>query len=54
MDLTMFEAVMATMLAAFALTTWLSWRGGNERSDVRLLAALTWAWGAASAVAVAL
>ncbi|WP_187322873.1 hypothetical protein [Paracidovorax avenae] len=54
MDLTMIEAVMATLLAAFALTTFLSWRGGNERRDVRLLAVLTGAWGAATAVAVAL
>ncbi len=50
----MTEAVMATLLAAFALTTILSWRGGNDRRDVRLLAALTGAWGAATAVAVAL
>ncbi|WP_353367019.1 hypothetical protein [Acidovorax sp. FG27] len=54
MEMTMFEAVMATMLAALALTTWMSWRGGNERRDVRLLAGLTGAWGAATAVAVAL
>ncbi|PVY64449.1 hypothetical protein C8E08_1769 [Paracidovorax citrulli] len=50
----MIEAVMATLLAAFALTTLMSWRGGNEHRDVGLLAALTGAWGAATAVAVAL
>ncbi|CAM4016814.1 hypothetical protein [Paracidovorax anthurii] len=54
MDMTMTEAVMATLLAAFALTTLLSWRGGNDRRDVGLLAAITGVWGAATAALVAL
>ncbi|GKT25444.1 hypothetical protein [Acidovorax sp. SUPP3334] len=51
--MSMVESILLCLLVTLVITTFVSWRSGNERRDVKLLAGLAALCGVGAATALA-